>query len=90
MSEKMLIICTHGPENQERATIPFVMATAAQASGIDVLVGLQADAGLLAKKGIAEGIAASAFPPLRQLMDAYFEAGGKLFVCGPCVKSRQI
>jgi predicted peroxiredoxin len=88
--EKLLIMCTHGPEDAERATIAFVMATAAQASEVEVLVGLQADGGLLAKKGIAEGVSAAAFPPLKQLLDTYLEAGGKLFVCGPCVKSRQI
>jgi predicted peroxiredoxin len=88
--EKLLIMCTRGPEDAERATITFVMATAAQASDVEVLVGLQADGVLLSKKGVAEGITASAFPPLKQLLDAYLEAGGKLFVCGPCVKSRQI
>ena len=90
MAEKMLIMCTHGPDDPERATIAFVMATAAQASDVEVLIGLQADGGLLAKKGVADGIEAPAFPPLKQLLDAYLEAGGKLFVCGPCVKSRQI
>jgi predicted peroxiredoxin len=90
MAEKLLIMCTHGPEDPELATIPFVMATAAQASDVEVLVGLQGSGALLAKKGVAEGIAAPAFPPLKQLLDAYLEAGGKLFVCGPCVKSRGI
>jgi len=31
MAERLVIMCTYGPEDPERATIPFVMATAAQA-----------------------------------------------------------
>lgn len=29
MSEKLVIIVTNGPDNQEKVTLPFVMATAA-------------------------------------------------------------
>lgn len=90
MTEKLILMCTHGPEDPERATIPFVMATAAQASDVEVVIGLQASGALLAKKGIAEEIAAPAFPPLKELLDIYIDNGGKLLVCGPCVKSRQI
>jgi predicted peroxiredoxin len=93
MSEKngkLILMCTHGPEDPERATIPFVMATAAQASDVEVLIGLQASGVLLAKKGVAEEIAAPAFPGLKELLDIYLENGGKLFVCGPCIKSRGI
>ncbi|NMC79602.1 MAG: sulfur reduction protein DsrE, partial [Chloroflexi bacterium] len=38
MAEKLAIVCTHGPEDPERATIPFVLATAAQASDVDVIM----------------------------------------------------
>ncbi len=90
MAEKLLFMVTHGPNDPERATIPFVMATAAQASDVEVVMGFQADGVLLAKKGIAECVEAPAFPPLKTLLDAYLEAGGQLLVCGPCVKSRGI
>ena len=90
MAEKLLIMVSHGPESPERATIPFVMATAAQASDVEVVMGFQADGVLLVKKGVAEEVAAPAFPPLKTLLDAYIEAGGQLLACGPCVKSRGI
>ena len=83
-------MCIHGPEDPERATIPFVMATAAQASDVDVVIGFQANGVMLVMKGLAEHVFAAGFPPLKELMDFYVENGGKLFVCGPCVKSRQI
>jgi len=87
---KLILMCTHGPEDPERATIPFVMATAAQASDVDVVIGFQVNGVLLARKGCAEHVFAAGFPPLKELMDIYIENGGKIFVCGPCVKSRQI
>jgi predicted peroxiredoxin len=90
MAEKLVIVCTHGPEDPERATLPFVVATAAQASDVNVVMGFQASGVLLAKKGIAEIISAPIFPPSKDLLDAYIEAGGELLVCGPCTDSREI
>ncbi len=90
MPEKMVIMVTHGPADPELATIPFVMATAAQASDVEVVMGFQADGVWLVKKGVAEEICAPAFPPLKTLLEAYLEAGGSLLACGPCVKSREI
>jgi predicted peroxiredoxin len=88
--EKLILMCTHGPEDPERATIPFVMATAAQASEVEVVIGFQANGVMLIMNGIAEHVYASGFPSLKELLDIYLENGGKLLVCGPCVKSRQI
>lgn len=90
MAEKLAIVCTCGPEDPERATIPFVLATAAQASDVEVVMGFQVNGVMLAKKGCAEHVFASGFPPLKELVDAYVEAGGELFVCGPCVNSRKL
>ena len=87
---KLILMCTHGPEDPERATIPFVMATAAQASDGEVSLGFQANGVMLITQGIAQHVFASGFPPLKELLDIYLENGGKLLVCGPCVKSRQI
>lgn len=90
MAKKLFILCTHGAEDPERATIPFVMATTSQALDVEVVMGFQADGVTLASKGGAEHIAAPSFPPLKDLVAAYCEAGGKFLVCGPCVQSRKI
>jgi predicted peroxiredoxin len=90
MSEKLLIMCTWGPEDPERATMPFVMATAAQAAGVEVVMGFQAGGVKLLVKDAAETVQAPMFPPLKQLLDAYVEAGGRLLACGPCVKWREL
>ncbi len=89
-SEKLVIMVTHGPEDPERATIPFVMAAAAVASDVEVVMGFQADGVRLVRQGVAEKIEAPEFMPLINLMNDIRELGGKLLVCGPCINSRQI
>jgi len=87
---KMILMATHGPEDPERASIPFVMALAALASDMDAVIGFQASGVMLIRKGCAEHVFAAGFPPLKELLDNYLEMGGKLLVCGPCVQARQI
>ncbi len=88
--KKLVLMVTNGPENPELATIPFVMATTAQASDVEVLMGFQGNGVMLMIKGMADHVAASGFPPLKDLVKIYIEAGGKMYVCGPCVGSRKI
>ena len=88
--KKIVLICTHGPEDPERATIPFALATAAQAADVEAVIGFQANGGWLLKKGIAEHVFAPGFPPLRQLIDLYIQGGGRLLVCNPCIQGRKI
>jgi predicted peroxiredoxin len=90
MSEKLVIMVTHGPEHPEHVSIPFVMAVAALASDVEVVMGLQANGVEIATRGAADSVAAEGFPPLAKLMADYKELGGRLLLCGPCVKSRQI
>ena len=89
-NEKLVFMVTHGPGDPEMATIPFVMAGAALASDVGVVMGFQASGVELLRKGVAEGVAADAFPPLAKLLADVRELGAQLLVCGPCVKSRGI
>jgi predicted peroxiredoxin len=85
--EKLVIMVTHGPEDAELATIPFVMAGAAVASDVDVVMGFQGQGCRLVQKGVAETVTAPEFAPLAGLLDAVREFGGQLLVCAPSVKS---
>jgi predicted peroxiredoxin len=89
-TEKIVIISTTGLENQEKATLPFVVATAAQTVDVQVTVILQGCSVLLAKKGLAENVNAPGLLPLKQLMDTFIELGGELLLCSPCIKERHI
>ncbi len=90
MADKLVFVLTHGPENPEKATIPFVMAVAAQASGADAVLVFQSNAVLLLHKGTAEHVPAAGFAPLPELMAMYRENGGRLLACTPCLNTRSL
>lgn len=87
-TEKLVIMVTHGPDEPELATIPFVMAGAAVASDVEVVMGFQGEGCLLMKQGVAESVVAPEFTPMAELLKTLREFGAKLLVCSPCLKSR--
>jgi predicted peroxiredoxin len=89
-SEKMVIFATHGGEDPERATLPFVVGSAALAMDVPVTIILQGAGVTLMKKGCYEHIFAAGFDPLKKLIDSFMEFGGKILVCIPCLESRKI
>ncbi len=88
--EKLVIFGTHGPEDPERASLPFVIGNAALVMEVDVTVMLQGSAVIVAKKGCYEHVFAAGLPPLKELMDSFIEQGGKLLICTPCIQERKI
>lgn len=88
--QKLVVVSTHGSEDPERATIPFVMATAALAMDAKATVILQANAVTSATKGCYEHVFAVGFDPLKKLVDAFVELGGTVLVCIPCIEHRHI
>jgi predicted peroxiredoxin len=90
-SEKILYIATHAGENPEKAAMPFVMAVAALAMDMQATVVLQGNGVYLARKGYTENmLPPGGFPPLTKLVSEFLELGGKLLVCVPCIKERNI
>ncbi len=89
-NEKLVIITTIGNENPEKASLPFVIGTAAQATDVEVVIIMQSSSVVLAKKGEAEKVNAPDFLPLKELINNYLAQGGKLNLCSPCLKSRNI
>jgi predicted peroxiredoxin len=90
-TEKMLYIGTCAGENPEKAAMPFVMANAALAMDMEAVVALQGSAVYLAQKGYAEKMTKpGGFPPVSKLISDFLELGGRLQVCVPCIKERNI
>ena len=89
-TEKMVLISTTGIDNPEKAILPFVVAAAALTVDAEVVIILQAAAVMLAKTGIAETVNVPGFMPLKKLLDTFIEMGGRLLLCTPCIKERQI
>jgi uncharacterized protein involved in oxidation of intracellular sulfur len=89
-NEKITYIGTHGAENPEKASLPFVLANAALAVDVEAVVALQGPAVFLAKKGCLEHVHAAGFSPLKELVDNFLELGGRLLICVPCIEERKI
>ncbi|MCL5405667.1 MAG: DsrE family protein [Deltaproteobacteria bacterium] len=81
--EKIVYIVTHGGEDPDRATFPFMLATAAQTMDVETVVTLQGSGVYLAQKGYLDHVNAAGLPPLKGLVDTFLSEGGQLLVCIP-------
>lgn len=91
MADKFCVSITNARLDGDRCTVGFVVANAALGSDKDTLVFLSTDGVWAAVKGEAEKINEGApFAPLKELVDKFVAAGGKIMVCAPCLKKRDI
>ena len=90
MPGNFVINLTHAQNDPDKATVAFVVANAAVASDKDTLVFLSVEGVRLSQLGYADDIHESGFAPLKELIANYVEAGGKIYVCSPCFKKRQL
>jgi len=90
MANRFCVNLTHAKDNQDKATVAFVLANAAVGSGKETLVFLSVEGVRLAQKGFADDIREEGFAPLRELMDNFAKAGGTIYVCSPCFKKRKL
>ncbi len=86
----ILVSLASSHSDPDRATVAFVVAGAATASAQDTTVFLSADGAWLGRKGEANKIHEEGFAALTDLMTGFVEAGGKIIVCSPCAKKRNI
>ena len=89
-TKRLVVLVTHGGEDPERATLPYVLANTALSSGVDVVVCVEATGLMTINRGCYEHIFAGGFPPLKQLVDGYLQDGGKIIACAPCTRARYI
>lgn len=90
MPGKFCVSLTCGKDNADKATVGFVIANAAVASDKDTLVFLSIEGTRLGQKGYADDIHEEGFAPLKDLMENFVKAGGKINVCSPCFKKRKL
>ncbi len=87
---KLLINCTHGKEDAERATLAFVVGNVAASADQETVVLLTIDGVWNATRNYADDICKEGFQPLREVMQSFVANGGKIWVCGACAKPRGI
>lgn len=90
MAGKFLVSLTNAKNDTDRATVGFVVANAALASGQETVIFLSTEGVRLATPGYADDIAEAGFKPLKDLMALFEEGGGKVWVCAPCFKKREL
>jgi predicted peroxiredoxin len=87
---KILTNCTHGKEDAERATLPFIVGNVAATADQEAVVLLTVEGAWLATKGYADGIQQEGFQPLKEVMQSFVANGGQIWACGACTKPRGI
>ena len=90
MSEPLLFPCSHGADDPERATVPFIAATTAAVSGRRAIVICTLEAVNLGLPGVADGIEETGMPALGDLVRQFTDAGGEIWLCSACALKRGI
>ena len=90
MTDKYLINCQHGGDDVEKATVAMIVAGAASAMDGETAVFLTGESVRMATKGGVDGLAAEGYPTLTDLLDAYVDNAGQLWVCPACAGARGI
>jgi uncharacterized protein len=81
---------THGLDDPERATLPFIVANVAASADQEAIVLLTIEGVWLATNGYADSIHHTGMPPLREVIDSLLDGGGQIWACGACTKPRGI
>lgn len=81
---------THGREDAERATLPFIVANIAASADQEAIVLLTIEGVWLATKGYADGVHHEGMQPLAEVLASLLASGGQVWACGACTKPRGI
>lgn len=85
---RAVVNLTAGPEDPESSTIAYLVATAAQAAGRDVLLFMTKEAVRFGLTGGVDAVAADGRPSLASLSASFADAGGVIYLCPVCFTSR--
>ncbi len=89
-NDKVLINLATGMEDGERVLVAFLVATAAQGQGKEVVVWATKDAVRLGLPGEMQGVVCKDCPPLERLAEQFAGAGGELWLCPICLSARDL
>lgn len=86
----VMINNTHSRDDVERASLSYLVGNVALNSGQEATLLLTIEGVWVATKGYADGLQATGFEPLSELIQKFAANGGRIWVCGACAKPRGI
>lgn len=90
MSEKVLIVLSHGTDNPNKATRALHLAKVAKEMGRDVKIFLLDDGVYVAKKGVTDNLRAATGDIAADLMTFLVDFEVPIMACTPCAKAQGI
>ncbi len=88
--QKLVYVLHDAGERAEKALTAFAVANIGVSMEQDVTIILFGEATRLAYKGYAETVHSLDRLPMDRLIKDFFECGGKILICLPCIKSRKV
>ena len=88
MAGRFCVTLRHAGDDPDAATMAFITANAAVASEKETLVFLTLDGVLLSRRGAVETVNEPGLPPLKECVDKFLAAGGRILACSTCFKKR--
>jgi len=90
MNDSTYIYTLTGFSDPDQIAVPIVLANAALAMGSDAILWTTLEGVNLAKKGAIDGMTSPSFSSVKDLFDAFSEAGGKIGVCPACAETHGV
>ncbi|MEX2236782.1 MAG: DsrE family protein [Dehalococcoidia bacterium] len=90
MAGKVMVNCTQGKDDPERATLSFIVGNVAATADQEAVVLLTIDGVWLATKGYTDGVQKEGFQPLSEVIQSFLSNGGQIWACGACTNPRGI
>ena len=89
-NQKLLYIINDGGDRAEKVLTAFALANIGLSMESEVTVALFGEATRLAYKGYGETVHSLDRLPMSKLIRDFLDGGGKILICLPCIKSRQV
>ncbi len=86
----ILINNAFGEDNVEKASVAFIVGGASAARDGETAIFLTSKAIFLATEGGTDGLQADGYKPVQELLQAYVNNGGIIWVCKACADAKNI
>lgn len=77
-------------DDPDQVALPIVLATAALAMGSEAMIWTTLQGVNLGKKGAADDMVSPSFAPIKELLENFAEAGGRIGICPACAETHGV